>query len=276
MHSNKFFCNKQRIELIVNYNCNLRCCNCDALTSQAPTCERLSIAQIQKFVEESIENEKKWESIRVLGGEPTLHPDILRILDILLDYKHQYSHDTDITLVTNGHGEYVNKIIKKVPSEILIENSAKISSIQSHFSPVTVAPCDTEGDLDYSRGCWIPELCGIALDVHGYYACSFAAAADRVFCLNVGRKSVKDIMNLEDQFSIFCRYCGHFCDRINEILCSTCHDLSNVDEVSNIHKEMFQKSLAINHFDMHVFSKTWKRKLEEYRKIDSKNRLTKY
>ena len=53
MHSNKFFCNKQRIELIVNYNCNLRCCNCDALTSQAPTCERLSIAQIQKFVEES-------------------------------------------------------------------------------------------------------------------------------------------------------------------------------------------------------------------------------
>jgi len=45
----------------------------------------MSVEQIQKFINESVDNNVKWERIRVMGGEPTLHPDIFEILNLLLE-----------------------------------------------------------------------------------------------------------------------------------------------------------------------------------------------
>jgi hypothetical protein len=236
----------------------------------------MSIKQVCKFIQESIGAERKWESIRVLGGEPTLHPHILEILDLFVSYKNNHFCDTKIVLVTNGYGEHVNKILNKIPHDIIIENSAKISSKQTNFSPVTLAPCDMENckNFDYSRGCWIPTLCGIALDVHGYYACSFAAAADRAIGLDVGKKSINETDNLDSQFHFFCKYCGHFCDKINEIISEECVDLSDKTMIEKIHKEKFESSLEGNHYEEHAFSSSWRDFLRSYKAL--KPAMSKY
>jgi hypothetical protein len=47
--------------------------------------------------------------------------------------------------------------------------------------------------------------------MYGYYQCTVAAAIDRIFGLNIGRKSLptrKD--NMIDLYRAFCGYCGHF------------------------------------------------------------------
>ena len=41
----------------------------------------MTLAQIQQFVQESIELNKKWKLINLLGGEPTIHQDFLEIVD---------------------------------------------------------------------------------------------------------------------------------------------------------------------------------------------------
>jgi len=113
------------IEVYITYKCNLKCINCDVSSRQAQSDEKMTIGQINKFIGESINAGVKWKKIRVMGGEPTLHSDILEILNLLLNYKETYSPDTRIQLITNGFGKVVNNILSQVPEKIEIENSNK-------------------------------------------------------------------------------------------------------------------------------------------------------
>ena len=123
----KYLRSRNRIELIVTYRCNRRCYNCEAMVRQAPSNEIMEINQIQKFVDESIQKQYKWDNIRVLGGEPTLHPNIEKIIEILENYRKNYNKNMVITIVTNGYGKAVNKKldILKNKFKVTIENSNK-------------------------------------------------------------------------------------------------------------------------------------------------------
>ena len=108
--------------------------------------QNIFLEQIEKFLKQSIEKNVKWKSIRLLGGEPTLHPEIEKIVQILLEYKEKYSKECNITVVSNGSGEFVNSILDRLKNKYTIEiqNSNKISDIQVGFSPVNQAPIDME------------------------------------------------------------------------------------------------------------------------------------
>jgi len=71
----EYYRNLSMIEIDITYACNLRCYNCNRSCTQAPTVERMTVDQIKKFVEESKASNLQWKRIRILGGEPTLHPD---------------------------------------------------------------------------------------------------------------------------------------------------------------------------------------------------------
>lgn len=204
--------NHRRIEIDITYECNLKCFNCDRFCKHAPSRERLSLEQIKKFVQESIALKRKWELIDILGGEPTLHPDIFEIIDQLLSYKNNYSPSTIIMLTTNGLGEAVNNILVKIPQEIKIRNTLKTSNIQL-FDRINIAPFDliAAKDVDYSNGCWVIEQCGLGLTPYGYYPCAVGGAIDRVFGFNIGkRKLPHETDSMKDQLKILCKYCGRF------------------------------------------------------------------
>jgi hypothetical protein len=223
------------IEIDVTYHCNLSCFSCDRVCGQAPSDERMSIEQIKKFVRQSVDNNKKWKRITLLGGEPTGHPDIIEILNILLNYKKKHSSETEIQLVSNGCGADVEKVLMKLPKGILIKNSKKSSSLQKEFDAMTVAPADRPVYImaDYGNACDIPHKCGIALTINGYYPCAPAGAIDRVFGFNMGHKEIIKSAQAQDELKKYCRYCGHF--------------------------------LCFNRVNLNYNSKTWQKALVEYR-----------
>lgn len=200
------------IEIDITSACNLKCYNCNRSCRQAPADEYITVGQIKKFIGESIEQKRRWRRIRLMGGEPALHPDLIRIIRLLIDYKRQFSPSTLIALTTNGCGKEVKDVLFKIKNMVKIENMHKDSAVQ-YFYAFNEAPVDFVQfkNADFSRGCDVTQLCGIGLNRYGYYPCGVSGGIDRVFGFDCGRKKLPaqdDIMR--DQFQKICRYCGIF------------------------------------------------------------------
>jgi len=207
--------NKRRVEIEITSFCNLSCINCDRSIRQAPTNELMSVKQIEKFINESIDLKWNWKNIRILGGEPTLHPQLFEILKVLKKYKEFYPR-SNIQIVTNGFGKKVNEILRKLPLWLNIENTAKKSSRQT-FGSYNVAPIDLDKykNSDFTRACNVTEACGVGLTRYGYYICGAGASLDRVFGFDIGIKklSLLEDSRLKKQRRILCEYCGHYKDK---------------------------------------------------------------
>jgi hypothetical protein len=149
----------------------------------------------------------------VLGGEPTLHPDIIEILNILADYKKSFSPATLIQLVTSGYGTHSDAILHRVPAGIEIVNTNKKNS-GSLFWSFNLAPLDAPGyrHADFSNGCDNISVCGLGFNKYGYYPCAAGAGIDRVFGFDIGKKKLPSPENpTKEQLKKLCRYCGYFC-----------------------------------------------------------------
>jgi hypothetical protein len=148
----------------------------------------------------------------LLGGEPTLHPDVLVISGILLDYKEKYSPKTIIALETNGTGDFVEDVLRKLPKKIFIVNTSKGSKEYRHWA-FNFAPIDFIWYklFDFSNGCSVISDCGTGLTPYGYYCCAIAGSIDRIFGFDMGRKTIPEQGDpMFEQLNKFCRLCGHF------------------------------------------------------------------
>ncbi|MET0052262.1 MAG: radical SAM protein [Candidatus Thiodiazotropha sp.] len=202
---------RTNLEIDLTWSCNLRCHNCNRSCSQAPTAERINLEQIHRFVDETVNTGQVWERIRLLGGEPTLHPDINSILAEILRWRDRHSPDTRIELTSNGFGPHVTRVIDNIPLEVAVNNTRKSSRVQP-FRSFNVAPvdCAEYAFADYSNGCRVIRT-GIGLTPYGWYACPIAGGIDRIMGYNLGMKCLPDHKDdMLEQLEVFCRLCGHF------------------------------------------------------------------
>lgn len=204
----------QLIEIDLTYLCNLRCNNCNRSSAQAPDAVHISLTAIREFVDQSIREDRRWNRIRLLGGEPTLHPDFLTIITEIERY---IAHNPSVLVevVTNGFGSKVTRMLSEIPATISIENSDKTDSIQPSFGPFNLAPQDSRWYrfADYRNGCSIASSCGIGLTPQGYYPCAVAGGIDRVLGIKSGRKLIPDSTDeMRDLMDVACRLCGRFRD----------------------------------------------------------------
>lgn len=201
------------IEIDITWACNLNCFNCNRSCEQAATGEHMSVAQIERFVAESRAANYKWKRIRVLGGEPTVHKHFFEILDVLRRYRDESSPETMIEVITNGHGDKVQRAIEKIPGDVVINNTSKETKVQPHFGSFNVAPKDVPSysGADFKNGCWVIENCGMGLGPNGYYVCAVAGGIDRIYGWNAGRRSLPVLKDdMFDHLEKFCSHCGHF------------------------------------------------------------------
>ncbi|MDB4930543.1 MAG: hypothetical protein JWM10_3027 [Myxococcaceae bacterium] len=201
------------IEIDVTFACNLRCLNCDRSCTQAPDAGHMTLAQVERFVVETRESARRWRRVRVLGGEPMIHPDIDRILAILLAWRDRESPDTTIEVVTNGHGRHVQEAIARVPEGVVVKNTRKAGRVQPKFEAFNEAPCDDArfAWTDFAHGCWVTEECGIGLNALGYFPCAVAGGIDRVFREGAGRASLPaEGETFREDLRRACARCGHF------------------------------------------------------------------
>lgn len=208
----KYARSREAIEIDVTYACNLKCFNCNRSCTQAPARDAIAPEQIIKFLSESVEAKVTWRKIHVMGGEPTLHPQLEQILELLVWYKQHHNPKVELKLVSNGFGPHVENSLGRVPAEVAIVNTSKKSPVQE-FDAFNMAPKDRPLNWlsDFRRGCVITNHCGMGLTPWGYYCCAIAGAIDRIFGFDLGRKQLpaKDD-SMQDQMRLFCRLCGHF------------------------------------------------------------------
>jgi hypothetical protein len=207
--------NPHILEIDITYHCNLGCFHCNRSCGRAPSDEEMSIEQIEKFIDESVQQNRKWKYIKLSGGEPTLHNHILEILQLLLSYKERFSPETTIAVNTNYFGKEVKEVISKIPPSVEIIKSDKDAKIQTHFIPFNIAPFDSPlfRHLDFATGCCVISFCGSGLTKWGYYPCAVGGAIDRIFGFNMGKKKLPSIDDEDwprEQLKVLCRYCGLF------------------------------------------------------------------
>jgi len=223
-----FSFNFSKIEIELTTACNLKCNNCDRSCGQAPSTENMSIAQVDKFIKDSIKHGKKWRKIIIQGGEPLLHPDIHEIFAMFVRYKKDHSPGTFLRITTNGYGTRVRKVLETMPPEINVMNTGKIpldneGHVQItgrpetafdtyHVATVDAVDASRSATLDFEKGCRILETGGLGLTRYGYYPCGAGASVDRVFGFDVGVKSLAEInaRDFRKGLSKLCRHCGHF------------------------------------------------------------------
>lgn len=200
-----------RIEIDLTWACNLRCFNCNRSCEQAPTGEQLSPADIRRFVQQSKRQGRQWERIRLLGGEPSLHPQLTEMLEELDRYR-SVVPSVRIELVTNGHGSRVNAALQGLPAWLVVVNDNKSGPTQL-FESFNVAPSDLPAfaGADFANACGVTSHCGIGLTPNGYYACAVAGGIDRIFGFDVARHELPEAgEQFTDQLRTLCAKCGSF------------------------------------------------------------------
>jgi hypothetical protein len=205
----------ERIIIDVTFVCNLGCtdCNRSCGSNQAPAREHMALDQIRKFIAESVEQKRRWTAILVEGGEPTAHPQLDGIVQLLDDYRRQHSPWSYIQINTNGYSKATRRLASRVPPGVEVYSSDKRSPLQEHHCAFNVAPVDLPeyAAADYSQGCFQPAQYGLGLNRYGYYPHPACGGIDRVFGFDIGRKTLpKPDDDMRELFPQLCRYCGFF------------------------------------------------------------------
>ncbi len=207
-----FAVSRRFVEIDITYRCNLGCANCNRSCTQAPSRTDLPPEAVAAFLDESLAAGSRWERIRLLGGEPTLHPRFFEILDLLEAHRRRHHPAMRIVVCTNGTGRAVHRVLARLPAAVAVKNTSKGPGAPL-FRPFNRAPVDSPWHWfsDFASGCRILEECGLGLTPGGYYACAVAGAIDRVFALHLGRLHLPPSGDeLLDQREAFCPLCGHF------------------------------------------------------------------
>jgi hypothetical protein len=164
-----------KVELEVTLRCNAACPQCSRhcnLFDYGPG--DMSLEQIERFAAQVAARGEPLDLVSVMGGEPTVHPELSEIMRLLLRKLVVTGHVRRLQIATNG--------ILPVPDWIRLAGVTILTSPPEHKQHrcQLVAPCDRGQPV---QPCDIPDRCGISLSSFGYFPCGAGGAIIRLFRL---------------------------------------------------------------------------------------------
>jgi len=231
------------VEIHVVEHCNLNCSGCNHFSSLAKE-EYLLPEQFEKDIKRLAELSQKYFAVKILGGEPLLHPNITAFFDIA----RKYFPSIPVQITTNGIlllkqpdefwkscnknnviisvSQYPIKLDKKA-----IKMTAKKHKVKLVFNGsmieerMTKFPLDLTGSQDYKKSfqkCAISWGCCVTLRDSRIYTCCIAAHIrffneyfkqnlaitdeDYIDIFKAG--SIEEIIAFLEKPFPFCRYCN--------------------------------------------------------------------
>ena len=165
-----------RVEINANFSCNLACKGCNRLCNLTQLDKPMSVEQIALFVKKLGEEGKRVSRIKLVGGEPTLHPQFMEICEVLSSGVQQ---ELIGKVVVNTNGVTQNQFVgKTLPTGVFWKCSPPR---RKQHRPFLWSPKDL--GLASHGPCKMPKVCGYSLDVRGWLPCSAAIAIARLFNL---------------------------------------------------------------------------------------------
>jgi len=213
------------LEIQVMLLCSWNCHACDQF-SNLPAIHwvrkaTMSMEQIQRFVNEMTENNAYLGRIRLVGGEPTLHPKLPEIVDLLRTLVDQ-GHVLNLEIVTNGAS--MEKLTPDLRKKLKIRISNETEKSKTHTANLANTPA-TLGYADKVVPCNAPGHCGISLNYFGYFPCSSGAGLARLMNdvprwqrLELPKKRpLEEWSDLKD----LCGWCFHALRSEDKVKCGT-------------------------------------------------------
>jgi hypothetical protein len=166
----------------------------------------MSLEHVRRLVDESIQLNYQWEKIGILGGEPTLHPELEEIILILQTYTQKFPK-ADLFLATNYHGGAVRHKVKALQKKIRVVKSRKNNN-PWWFNNINLTQIDHS---DIIHNCNIASGTGLGYTNRGYFPCGAGAAIARVLGMDIGLKSLAEVnqTSIREMLKKLCPYCGH-------------------------------------------------------------------
>jgi MoaA/NifB/PqqE/SkfB family radical SAM enzyme len=180
------------IQLEITYRCNLLCnhCNRHCNLTFLPYLQdaEMTEEQIDRFIRQIKENNVHLEQLRLLGGEPLLHPQVESFLFKLQRELMATGFLDTIVIVTNGiipHQERLAGFMNDSSIKPLLESGVISFQVaregkEHGFRAVSIAPVDM--GMNWQE-CCNPRICGSMLNVYGYWPNGNCAAIARLFYL---------------------------------------------------------------------------------------------
>ena len=170
------------MELEITLKCNLLCDSCDRHCNfvDLPYFKDsdMTLEQIDKFKKEVVEKDVHLGRLRVLGGEPCIHPNVREILISLHDLT-KSGNVGRVELITNGISDH-EKIPKSIPEEIAkatkVRKSPPKKKEEKHRCNL-LAPVDLGLP---AKPCIALTRCGIILNAWGYWPCGSGGSVARL------------------------------------------------------------------------------------------------
>jgi len=163
-----------RLELNITFRCQLKCRSCNRLCNLTRLDDPMTVAQIEMLVARIAAEKKHVKRIKLVGGEPTIHPEFWRICEVLSE-GHKAGWIDKINVNTNcvTQRQFVDK-----PLPVGCHWQLSPPSKKQH-RPCLWSPIDL--GLESKGPCKMVRVCGFSLDVKGWLPCSAAIAIARLF-----------------------------------------------------------------------------------------------
>lgn len=164
------------IELNITLQCNLACANCNRLCHiYRDRTEHMSVGQVEKFINQAKVNGGV-HKLKVLGGEPLLHPQFVDIYKLLTDA----AKDGVIKEIKIESNKTITP--PKIESFPFVSWKGRTPNKKKH-QPILWHPKDLGATTTAQPNCPQISKCGFSLDKYGYMPCSLAIMVSRLFGL---------------------------------------------------------------------------------------------
>jgi len=250
------------IQIEVTNACPRRCANCTRLLAHAREPFFMSVDQFAESVEavrrfptqSTPDRNGRRKCIGIMGGEPLLHPEFPRLVDLVVDaipienrglwtgvadwQAHRFAGDVRRLL-----GDEPSASTKPTPGRGYLNHNPHTARVE--HQPVLVAIADVVADRDdrdaLIADCWLQRDWASAITPKGFFCCEVMAAFDEIF-EGGGGMTVDDgcwRFDVEDYyFSQIAKWCPR---------CGVClplpgrRDSDNLDDVSRSNLQALQR-----------------------------------
>jgi hypothetical protein len=173
----KMWLNKS-LEIQLLLACNWSCVACDQHSqfTQIAFIKRgtMTLAQVQNFIAEMREHNAYFGRLRLVGGEPSIHPKFAEMVQLLQAELVDAGHVGRLEVVTNGSKPEKIDPVRK----LLRVRTSDDGDKQKHHTANLI---HTPFTLGYEgKPCSAPWHCGISLNYYGYFPCSSGAGIARL------------------------------------------------------------------------------------------------